>query len=305
MIKPFGSRYFWVGLFVVFVLGFFGFVIDSVADEVTKDKVLESKAKTKDADYVIAVVNGKPIRLSDVIYVLDSQFGSGGMSAFMFVQMSSADKKEFLDELLNVVVFAVAAQREGLDKDPSVARKLKWSRNFILTQEYIKKVSKNWNITDNDLKAYYKKYSPDFKQQEQVHVAHILVKNEDEAKNILEELKKGASFDVLAQKYSIDPATKNKGGDLGWFGRGKMVKEFEEAAFSLKKPGDISGVVKTNFGYHILLLKGKKEAVIPPFNDVRERVFNAVYMHKVRELAEKLRKEYDVKYTEDGLRLIQ
>lgn len=84
----------------------------------------------------------------------------------------------------------------------------------------------------------------------EVKASHILVKTEDEAKRILEELKKGASFAKLAQEKSECPS-KKKGGDLGWFGRGKMVPEFEKAAFALKK-GELSGIVKTKFGYHII-----------------------------------------------------
>ncbi len=84
----------------------------------------------------------------------------------------------------------------------------------------------------------------------QVKASHILVKKRSQAEKILEELKKGASFAKLAQKYSECPS-KKQGGDLGWFGRGKMVPEFEKAAFSLKK-GELSDIVKTQFGYHII-----------------------------------------------------
>lgn len=83
-----------------------------------------------------------------------------------------------------------------------------------------------------------------------VHAIHILVRTEEEAKTILEELGKGTSFAQLAQEKSICPSGK-KGGDLGWFGRGKMVKPFERAAFSMKK-GEVSQPVKSDFGWHII-----------------------------------------------------
>jgi peptidyl-prolyl cis-trans isomerase C len=83
-----------------------------------------------------------------------------------------------------------------------------------------------------------------------VHCAHILVKTEKEVKNILERLKKGEKFSAIAKDVSLCPS-KKRGGDLGTFGRGQMVKEFETAAFALDK-GQISGIVKTQFGYHIL-----------------------------------------------------
>ena len=83
-----------------------------------------------------------------------------------------------------------------------------------------------------------------------IRAKHILVKKLSEAQRVLEELQKGASFEELARKYSICPSRK-RGGDLGWFGKGQMVKEFEKAAFSMKK-GEISQPVRTQFGYHII-----------------------------------------------------
>ncbi len=85
---------------------------------------------------------------------------------------------------------------------------------------------------------------------EKIKCSHILVQKESTAKEVLEKLKKGESFAKLAEQYSID-GTRKRGGDLGSFGRGAMVKEFEKAAFDLKK-GEISGIVKTQFGYHII-----------------------------------------------------
>lgn len=90
----------------------------------------------------------------------------------------------------------------------------------------------------------------------QVKASHILVKKRSEAEKILEELKKGASFAELAKNHSECPS-KKRGGDLGWFGRGKMVPEFEKAAFSLKK-GELSDIVKTQFGYHIIKVTDTK-----------------------------------------------
>lgn len=87
----------------------------------------------------------------------------------------------------------------------------------------------------------------------QVRTAHILVKTEAEANQILGQLRTGADFGKLAQQKSLCPSGK-QGGDLGWFTRGKMVKPFEDAAFALKNKGDVSGVVKTQFGFHIIKL---------------------------------------------------
>ena len=89
---------------------------------------------------------------------------------------------------------------------------------------------------------------------EKIHCSHILVEKLSQAQQVMELLKKGESFESLAEKYSIDSSRK-RGGDLGYFGRGVMVKEFEKAAFSLEK-GQISEIVKTQFGYHIIKRTG-------------------------------------------------
>ena len=104
----------------------------------------------------------------------------------------------------------------------------------------------------------------------QVHALHILVKTEDEAKEILKEIKSGTSFEKLAQLKSTCPSGK-KGGDLGWFGRGAMVKEFEDAAFALKK-GEVSRPIKTQFGYHLIKLTDRSNPAEEKASAVKEVV---------------------------------
>lgn len=89
-----------------------------------------------------------------------------------------------------------------------------------------------------------------------VNAAHILVNKEEDAKKIMDRLQKGEDFEALAKRFSKCPSGK-KGGNLGWFGKGKMVKEFDEACFNGKK-GDVIGPVKTEFGYHVILIKDQK-----------------------------------------------
>jgi len=99
---------------------------------------------------------------------------------------------------------------------------------------------------------------------EQVHARHILLSTEDEANQVLAKLKAGADFTTLAKTYSLDQTTAQKGGDLGFFPRGLMAPEFEQAAFSLA-PGEISGVIKTQFGYHILqVIEKDPDREVPP-----------------------------------------
>ncbi|HHR84904.1 MAG TPA: tetratricopeptide repeat protein [Candidatus Acetothermia bacterium] len=129
----------------------------------------------------------------------------------------------------------------------------------------------NVEPTDDDLAAYFEKNISKYTEDEQVRASHILVKDLDTANKVLDELNNGADFAELAKKYSTDTGTKDKGGDLGFFGRGQMVKEFEDAAFSLKV-GEISQPVKSQYGYHIIKVTDRKAAHTPSLADVKTKV---------------------------------
>ena len=126
-------------------------------------------------------------------------------------------------------------------------------------------------ITEDEISYYYDAHIDEFEHKESIHARHILLESEEEAKRILRKVKKrGADFAEMAKEHSTGP-TKDKGGDLGYFERGRMVPEFEEAAFALKK-GKISDIVKTQFGYHIIKLEDKKEPYKEELEDVKEKI---------------------------------
>jgi len=125
--------------------------------------------------------------------------------------------------------------------------------------------------TDDELEAYFEKNISKYDEPEEVQASHILVPDLDTANKVLDELNNGADFAELAKQYSTDSGTKDKGGDLGWFGHGRMVKEFEDAAFSLKV-GEISQPVKTQYGYHIIKVTDHKDAHTPSLADIRQKV---------------------------------
>src|SRR6185369_2278237 len=119
----------------------------------------------------------------------------------------------------------------------------------------------------------------------QIHAAHILVKDEALAKRLKAELDAAPDkFDELAKTNSVDTATAARGGDLGTFGQGRMVAEFERAAFSLENPGDMSPIVQTPFGYHIIKLIERKEGPSKPFDDVKDRIRVAMVNQRRQEV---------------------
>lgn len=134
-------------------------------------------------------------------------------------------------------------------------------------------------VSEDELKEYYEEHKDDFKELEQVKARHILVEDETAARDIEKELAEGADFAELAKAKSEDPGSKDKGGDLGYFGRGVMDPAFEKAAFSLKI-GETSAPVKSSFGYHIIRVEDKKPEKTPAFEEVRKDVETRVKRDK-------------------------
>jgi len=179
---------------------------------------------------------------------------------------SGPGKKQFAEDFLRMKLLASAGMKAGLDKDPEVLAQLSLMRENLVAQAQMQRIEKGITVSDEELK---KKYEENKGQYEQVKARHILVAfkgsaaaqpgkpelTEEQAKAKADDLRKqlvaGASFEELAKKESDDTGSGARGGDLGEFGRGQMVPEFEKAAFEAK-PGDITPVVRTQFGYHII-----------------------------------------------------
>ncbi len=148
----------------------------------------------------------------------------------------------------------------------------------------------NISISEEEMKEFFENNKEAFGQKEQVKARHILVETEDEAKEVIKKLKAGEDFAKLAKKYSKDESNKDSGGDLGFFGKGEMVKEFEDAAFSLKV-NEISEPIKTTYGYHIIEVLDKKEAKEAKYEDNKDKIKEFL-------LEEKIPAEYEKWYQE-------
>ncbi|HYN04105.1 MAG TPA: peptidylprolyl isomerase [Vicinamibacteria bacterium] len=154
-------------------------------------------------------------------------------------------------------------------------------------------------VTDRDIELYYQDHREEFRQEEEACASHILIKvkagdageghPEAEAQTIaqglLDQVKAGGDFAALAKKFSEDQGSAQNGGDLGCFAPGRMVPEFDDAVFALQ-PGQVSELVKTSFGYHVIRLASKREATVLPLAQVKERIRASVTESKVRDLGE-------------------
>ncbi|GAA0078950.1 peptidylprolyl isomerase [Clostridium sp. CTA-5] len=202
-------------------------------------------------------------------------------------------KKQLVEQVIAFELMHKFGQEIGLDKSDEYKKMVEGLAKEALTQLSINKVLADVTVTDEDAKKYYEENKNIFVKPATVSAKHVLVKTEEEAKNIKEEIKNGLSFEEAAKKYSTCPS-KEQGGDLGSFGRGMMVPEFEEAAFALEI-GTVSEPVKTQFGYHLILVEQKNEEVTVPFEQIKDAVVKQVleqnqqkkYLDMVTELSAK------------------
>ena len=225
---------------------------------------------TVNAGEVLATVNGVAINKSDI----DTSLQSRGMS---FDKLPASQQKQILDRLIERELLVATAKKDGIENDPEYKKDLENLKKDLLIKAWMGKVYKKTLISDSEANKYYQDNKDKYKEPAKVHARHILVKTEDEANKLIDELKnlKGEElkkkFIELAKTKSTGPSGKN-GGDLGYFTKGQMVKPFEEATFGMKK-GEVSAKpVKTQFGYHIIYVEDKKDASVAPFEKVKKQI---------------------------------
>jgi peptidyl-prolyl cis-trans isomerase C len=234
----------------------------------------------QDTDPVIARVNGTEIRASDLA-VAEEEVGSN------LQNLSPEDKRErLISYLADTILVARAAELKKIQDAPEFKRRLSFLRNKTLMEVMLQQEAKA-SATDEALHKVYDDAAKQLAGQKEVHARHILVKTEEEAKAILEELKKGADFAELAKQKSED-SSKTDGGDLGYFTQDQMVPEFAAAAFKLEQ-GQLSDPVKTQFGWHIIKVEDKRDRQIPPYEKVKDQIETFVMRRTQAEILAKLR----------------
>lgn len=214
-------------------------------------------------------------------------------------------KEKFLDELIKKELLYQEALKKGLEKDPEYQRKVEDYKKLTLIGLLLEKeIETKARVTDQDVKDYYEKHKNDFASVRQIRASHILVKTEEEAKKILERLRKGEDFATLAKKFSIDHGSAKNGGDLGFLSSGQMVPEFEAVAARLKI-GEISEPVKTKSGYDIIKVTDKKMGKPVEFEKVKNIIFQRLSAERQKEFfdsyIEDLKKSYKVEINKEAV----
>jgi len=206
-------------------------------------------------------------------------------------------QKVLINELINQNLFLLDAKENEIDKDDMFTKQLEKLRANILSQYAIQKTLSSVKINDIEVKKYYDDNMDSFKEQDSIQASHILMDDEVTANKILKEMNEGLKFEDAANKYSKCSSEQN-GGDLGYFTRGKMVQEFEDVAFSLKD-NEISKPVKTQFGYHIIKVTGRKAEALKEFGEMKPTIEKQLLSMKQNDLylntCKSLKEKYDVK----------
>lgn len=213
------------------------------------------------------------------------------------------DKKRYLDEVIMQMLCYEEAVRRGIDKDKEIQEVISEARKKVLIAKLIKdEVEDKVAVSEDEIKNFFEAHKDEFKTPELWRASHILVSDEKEAKALLDELARGASFEDLARKHSTD-ATANRGGDVGYFRRGQVVPDFEKACMKLNV-GETSPIIQTQFGYHIIKLTDKKEPGVQNYEEAKGPIENELKRKKRSDLFSKLvlnlRNKYGVEVKEDA-----
>jgi peptidyl-prolyl cis-trans isomerase C len=192
---------------------------------------------------------------------------------------SQQGRREIVDGLVQIKMLAYEAKNRGLDKKESVRMKIAYLTDQTLAKELEADMRKSYKVSDSDIDKYYKDHQEKYVSPERIKASHILVDDQAQANTILQQIRKGGNFEALAKQYSKDSSAA-KGGDLGWFAKGRMDPAFEKAAFALKK-GEVSGVVKTPFGYHIIKVEDRREASTRPMDQLKKPIERAIQRERM------------------------
>ena len=237
------------------------------------------RAQDAAADPVIAKVGAIEIHESEL------KLAIAGLDPQLANLPDEQKRVAALSSIIDIKLLAADADKEGLKDDADFKQRLAFLTDRELHNAYFKKHVVD-AVTPEEVKARYDKEVAALTPEDEIRARHILVKTEEEAKAVIAELDAGKDFVEIAKAKSTDP-NKSEGGDLGYFGKGRMVPEFEAAAFALEKGAYSKEPVKTQFGFHVIKIEDKRKQEPPALDQVEAQVRQLVMRDKYLELLEK------------------
>jgi peptidyl-prolyl cis-trans isomerase C len=245
-------------------------------------------------DKTVATINGKAITDADIA-IAESEIG-----ADMGTLPPAQKRMSLLEFLIDNQLFAEAAEAEKLGQGPEFEQRLAYLKRRALRELYFERIIKA-SVSDADARKLYDEQVAKLKPEEEVSARHILVETEEKAKELKEKIKAGGDFAAIAKENSKDPGSKDDGGNLGYFGHGQMVPQFEEVVFKLQK-GDVSDPVKTEFGWHLIKIEDRRFKQPPAFDIVKDRIIQSQLLQKAQQSAVMLRSKAKIELVDPEIK---
>ena len=241
-------------------------------------------------DTEVAEIDGTKIYLSDVERVAASQ---GLIEKGSPLTPGQPIFQKVLDELIDQRLLALDALRQSLDQEDETRRRLSAARERILGNVLVENHLKN-TVNETTIRRMYEEQASLRDRGDEVQARHILLKDEETAKEIAKKLNEGGDFAALAREISEDEGSRDKGGNLGYFTNDMLETKFTNVAFTTNK-GDISKPFQTEYGWHILQVQNRRKALQPTFEEMRSEILNFMTYDEIQNILKSLRAQGDVK----------
>jgi len=256
---------------------------------------------TEDLGDALAKIDGIPVTTEEFLVYI---------APYPIRMKENLQGREYvLNALTDQILLEGEAKRLGLDRDSDYRRKVDSYRRNLLNNKLFEMVNKGeFSVKPEEAQEYFESHPEEFDRPEKVHARHILLAGEKEARDLLKKIKKGADFEQMAKKHSMDPSTRDRGGDLGPFSRDQRP-QLAVAAFSIAKPGGVAGPVKTQRGFHLLQMVRRIPAKKETFEQARDSLMSRLRARKrqdvKKELLTRLREQAQIQIDKQALESLQ
>lgn len=250
---------------------------------------------TTSKEKIVAKVNGQAIYEADIRNRITQylEVNEGLEDSLNYDKIEPGIKEEIIKNIILGDLIIKQAKQAKINDTLEYKQAVKLAENQFMQKLYLEKLVKE-ALTDAKIQARYNQIAEEYKHKEEYKVSHILVATEKEAQDIKQKLNKGEKFTNLAKEYSKDN-NKEDGGNIGYFSKGQMVEPFEQEVFKMKI-GEISNPVKTDFGYHIIMLEDKRQAQMPTFAELKPKIVEEITGQFVQKYITDLKNQNKVEF---------
>lgn len=263
--------------------------------------VMQAAAFAAGNNETVVEVGSYSLNQSEMISLLQSTAGDNAMMVGLMLQQSTLPERvEMAKQMADAMLFAEAAREKGLNKRDDVALKIKWQEVQTLLEAYLQETSRNWDMSEKAQKTYYEENKGEFVQQPASHLRHILTSSEKDARAAILDIYNNKDFAKTAEKFSRDPNTAPRGGDLGWMEKGVMPEAIDKAIEGASE-NTLIGPVKTDLGWHVLEVLERRGEKQLSFEEAQQEVIQRMQLSYVNTELEKLKEKTKIEINESAL----